>query len=111
MRNIYYNHPRTWKGYKCVQRSAKPINDIREVYLIERANGSSIPKTTKAVAKQAGVCGPILAGGGAILGTVLIPILGGGLIGAIGGYRLGHSIDKGMKKSFDYLWKCVKTYK
>lgn len=87
----YNNSKIIRKGCKLGKQSAKPVFEIKDIYIANKSKGTRT--AIKEVMKQKGVCAPILTGVGALVGTFASVIPGTGLISAIGGYFIGHGID------------------
>ncbi len=94
------------KGIQYGKTNAKSVFEMKDIFLKNKNKGAVT--ALKMVIKEKGVCAPVLTGGGVIAGTFLTPIPGAGLIGAVGGYIIGHGLDKGVVKVGKSISKIIK---
>lgn len=105
-KKIYDNSNLLRKSCKLGKDSTKPVFEMKDIYMKNKKHGKV--KAVKAIFKEKGVCAPILTGSGVLAGTFLTPIPGAGLVAGIGGYIIGHGIDKGAKIILDTVKKVIK---
>jgi len=100
-RTIYDNSAVVRKTYQLGKKSSKPVLEMKDIYLDNKDKGKLT--AVKTIFKEKGICAPILTGGGVLAGTFLTPVPGAGLVAGIGGYLLGHGIDKGALKIIKFM--------
>ena len=93
---LYENSRVARSVYNAGKTCAKPVLEMKNIYTTTAKESGKIT-ALKAIIKEKGICGPVFAGVGGVLGTVTNPFIGVGLITATAGYGIGHLLDLGIK--------------